>query len=63
MVGNKFEKNHSRDQEKGKQMTKETLVSRMRLKLMGLLQVKQTDDSRSHTNDLMVDDTQPKTVI
>ena len=35
----------------------------MRLKLMGLLQVKQTDDSRSHTNDLMVDDTQPKTVI
>ena len=35
----------------------------MKLKLMGLLQIKQKDDSRSHTNDLMLDDTQSKAVI
>ena len=37
MVGNKFEKNHSRDQEKGKQMTKEILVSRHEVKTHGTL--------------------------
>lgn len=48
---------------KGKQVTKEILISRYEINLMGLLQVKHTDDSRSHTNDLMEGDAQSKAII
>lgn len=44
-------------------MTKEILISRYEINLMGLLQVKHTDDSRSHTNDLMEGDAQSKAII
>ena len=48
---------------KGKQMTKEILISRYEISLMRLLQVKHTDDSRSHANDLMEGDAQSKAII
>lgn len=49
---------------KGKQTTEDILVSRYEnIHLLGLPQGKQTNDSRSQTNDLTEDDAQPKAVI
>lgn len=64
MLGSSFKKTPLQGPKKGKQMTKETLVSRYEnMNLLGLSQGKQADDLRSHTNDLTEGNAQPKAVI